>query len=209
MRINRLSPAVALLFLALGSSALETPSDGLADSTLAYGKTPSGASSEVHSKASPKGTLDAPVDGRDGKPHDGPWVETGAERDRKRTKVDGTESVSTTNKASDSSEKKGYEGAKIPHSNAGVMDDPDRVGPKEGTRGTEGGMTEKAKDNRLGKEKVPETPKEARPLPHSEQEKIPGKEGSSDSSDSKTGQKLLEVCNPVMFILANTNLRVM
>lgn len=196
MRINRLSPAIALLFLALGSSAVQSSSDGLADSTLPYGKTPSGASSEVRSKASPKGTLDAPVDGRDGKPHNGPWVETGAERDRKRTKADSTEySTTTTNKASDSGEKLGYEGKQIPHSNAGVMDDPDRVGPKEGTRGTEGGMSEKTKDNQLLREKVPETPKEARPLPHSEQEKIPG---TAESSDSKTGQKLLEVCNPAL-----------
>lgn len=203
MRINRLSPVVALLFLAFGSSAIDTStsSDSLADSsTLAYGKTPSGASSEVRSKASPKGTLDAPVDGKDGKPHDGPWVETGAERDRKRTKVDGAESSTTNdaNKVSGGSEKLGYGGQHIPHSNEGVMDDPDRVGPKEGTRGTEGGMTEKAKDNRLAKEKVPETPKEARPLPHSEQEKMPSRGGASDSSDSKTSQKVPVVCNPVL-----------
>lgn len=32
------------------------------------------------------GTKDAPVDGKDGRPHQGPFVETSAERDRKRLK---------------------------------------------------------------------------------------------------------------------------
>ena len=52
----------------------------------------------------------------------------------------------------------------LPLSNDGVTDDPNRVSPKEGTRGTEGGVSEKSKDNgKLPTEKVPETPKEAPP----------------------------------------------
>jgi hypothetical protein len=35
-------------------------------------------------------------------------------------------------------------------SNGGVMDDPHRAGPKEGTRGTEGGVSEKGKEGKLG-----------------------------------------------------------
>ncbi len=34
----------------------------------------------------PVGTKDAPIDGKDGKPHAGPFVETEAERDRKKAK---------------------------------------------------------------------------------------------------------------------------
>jgi hypothetical protein len=53
------------------------------------------------------------------------------------------------------------------------MDDPDRAGPKAGTRGTEGGVSEKGKDSQFNAEKVPGSPKEAPPLPHSEKQKQP------------------------------------
>lgn len=84
-----------------------------------------------------------------------------------------------------------------PHSNDGVMDDPNRSGPKEGTRGTEGGVSEKQKENRLSGEKVPGGPKEAPPLPHSEQQKLPtidystGKDTKGSESAANLG--VLEV----------------
>ena len=62
------------------------------------------------------------------------------------------------------------------------MDDPHRAGPKEGTRGTEGGVSEKGKEGQLTSEKVPGGPKEAPPLPHSETKKL-----GSDSDDTATG----------------------
>ena len=57
------------------------------------------------------------------------------------------------------------------------MDDPNRVGPKEGTRGTEGGISEKSREKQENldaqlSENKPEEPKAAPPLPHSEQEKL-------------------------------------
>lgn len=120
-----------------------------------------------------KGSLDVPVDRMDGKPHAGPWVETTADRDRKTKSNDGTGagSAKDTFKAS-SGNRPGIEAeAAIPNSNGGVMDDPSRPGPKEGTRGTEGGVSEKEKVNQAKSEKVPGSPKEALPLPHSEKQK--------------------------------------
>ena len=134
------------------------------------------------------GTKDAPVDGKDGRPHLGPFVETGAERDRKKAKENSgetdlkkpvPEAVSTG------------DGAKIPETNDGVLDDPHMTGPKEGTRGTEGGISEKNKDRKATKsdgaksEKKPDPPKEVPPLPHSEQESLDPKAAKEDGKKSK------------------------
>lgn len=130
-----------------------------------------------------KGAPDVPVDGKDGRPHAGPWVETNADRDRKIIKGS-TESDSSANHDSQipSSQHLSTEERKvIPHSNSGVMDDPYRTGPKEGTRGTEGGVSEKGKEGQFTSEKVPGGPKEAPPLPHSETKKL------SDSDDTRIG----------------------
>ncbi|KAJ5918279.1 hypothetical protein N7454_010654 [Penicillium verhagenii] len=128
------------------------------------------------------GSPDIPVDGKDGRPHAGPWVETGAERDRKSSKSgDDIDLVSTKfdTKIPSSGHLSTEEGTMIPHSNGGVMDDPHRTGPQEGTRGTEGGISEKGKDNLYNAAKTPDSPKEALPLPHSEKQKLP-----SDSEDA-------------------------
>lgn len=137
------------------------------------------------------GTKGAPLDGKDGRPHQGPFVETNAERDRKKAKESGDEEIGSSSKKPGSKEEvKGassVDGPKMPETNDGVMDDPNRLGPKEGTRGTEGGISEK---NRMGKtqegttglvksEKKPDPPKEVPPLPHSEQEKL----GKTDAKD--------------------------
>lgn len=194
MRVSRLSTAAAFLLLAIGSAAVDSvSSDGVGGNNYGDALEPPPRAADLStaqkgSKATPKGTLDAPVDGRDGKPHDGPWVETEADRDRKKEMADG-KSTADTNQAKG---RVGEDGKYIPHSNEGVMDDPSRLGPKEGTRGTEGGMTEKTKDTEQFKEKIPETPKGARPLPPSEQEKIPGYEKTYDATDKKTGENVLE-----------------
>ena len=71
------------------------------------------------------------------------------------------------------------DGQKIPDVNDGVMNDPERQLPKDGTTGTEGGVSQKDKDRKAQEgqtgerlEKKPDPPKEAPPLPHSEQELI-------------------------------------
>jgi len=140
------------------------------------------------------GTKDAPVDGKDGRPHLGPFVETSAERDRKKAKGSGEDEK--TKKPVPSSIAGGAsseDGWKMPETNDGVMDDPNRSGPKEGTRGTEGGISEKSKDRKESSlegtkvEKKPDPPKEVPPLPHSEQEKLGEKTTKDDAEKSKDG----------------------
>ncbi|KAK6580683.1 hypothetical protein PZA11_006919 [Diplocarpon coronariae] len=117
------------------------------------------------------GTKDAPVDGKDGKPHAGPWVGT----EKSKASAEEEKALGKGGK----SEVIIVDGEKIPQSNDGVMDDPSRQLPKQGTTGTEGGVSErnkaqKAKEGQTGErvEKMPESPKEAPPLPHSEQVKM-------------------------------------
>lgn len=151
------------------------------------------------------GTKDAPVDGKDGKPHAGPWV--GTEKDSKKpdsdkpaTKKEDAELVLDAKKdPKQESTQVGPGGTKIPLSNDGVMDDHNRAVPKTGTTGTEGGVSEKdkarkAQEGQTGEkvEKTPDSPKTAPPLPHSEQTKVEKvkekeKEKEKDKSKSKDG----------------------
>ena len=138
------------------------------------------------------GTKDAPVDGKDGRPHAGPFVETNAERDRKKAKDKGDDDLPSAGRKP--GPKDTYDSF-MPSSNDGVMDDPNRAEPKEGTRGTEGGVSEKNREDRLdsmsGKQvaKTPSEPKEAPPLPHSEQEKLSESQDKSGSKSSKQESK--------------------
>ena len=147
------------------------------------------------------GTKDAPVDGKDGRPHLGPFVETGAERDRKKAKENSGEA--DIKKPVPEGVPTG-DGSKIPETNDGVMDDPHRTGPKEGTRGTEGGISEKNKDRKATQfdgtksDKKPDPPKEVPPLPHSEQESLDpmaskddGKKIKETGTEDKDKQKEL------------------
>ncbi|KAL2065636.1 hypothetical protein VTL71DRAFT_3306 [Oculimacula yallundae] len=117
------------------------------------------------------GTKDAPVDGKDGKPHAGPFVGDKEIKKPADEKVPAKEVVKTELVTPD--------GQKIPQVNDGVMDDPNRLLPKLGTTGTEGGVSEKdkvrkAQEGQTGEkyENKPDSPKEAPPLPHSEQTKL-------------------------------------
>lgn len=142
----------------------------------------------VASSNAVKGSLDVPVDGKDGRPHAGPWVETSAERDRKSSK--GSDDIDlVTTKFDTKVPSAGHiteDGKMVPH-NGGVMDDPNRTGPKEGTRGMEGGVSEKGKENQYA-EKVPGSPKEALPLPHSETQKLSSDSDSASGSGSRAAE---------------------
>ncbi|KAH8661858.1 hypothetical protein BX600DRAFT_437295 [Xylariales sp. PMI_506] len=144
----------------------------------------SSAPAALDSRADSKydvGTKDAPVDGKDGKPHDGPFVDP-------KTKSDKSDSTNPEKKlaivedlATDSSAFQAHGKDVTDIRDDSVMDDPHRQPPKEGTTGTEGGVSEKdkarkAQEGMTGEklEKVPETPKEVPPLPHSEEKKISG-----------------------------------
>ncbi len=135
------------------------------------------------------GTKDAPVDGRDGKPHAGPFV--GSEKDPKKSKSTSEDAELVVVKDDYAVDMVTADGTKIPTVNDGVMDDPNRKLPKQGTTGTEGGVSEKDKarkahEGQTGEklEKKPDSPKEAPPLPHSEQAKIkPEKAKDLDDND--------------------------
>lgn len=140
------------------------------------------------------GTKDAPVDGLDGKPHAGPFVDSGASRKKPNTVEDIVTGDRSGAKQKDISFQ--YEGATekereahklmLMEAQGTVMDDPNREVPKEGTTGTEGGVSERdrlKKAQELGETAEytkPETPKEVPPLPESEQSRI---------SKEKTAQK--------------------
>lgn len=182
MKIQRLSPFVLFLLPALSTAFADlTPVPnrrGALDSDSIPPDFEDYAPIRSNPKVAPKGTQDAPVDGRDGRPHAGPWVETSAERDRKKT---GTVMPSEAPSNPKIAQHLGPDGNPIPYSNDGVMDDPNRTGPKEGTRGTEGGVSEKLKDSHSS-EKTPGAPKEAPPLPHSEKPKSSSQESTDESS---------------------------
>jgi hypothetical protein len=155
------------------------------------------------------GTKDAPVDGRDGKPHAGPFVGTekdAAKKDTKTTKSGSEKGEKVTGKE-EHPEIVTADGGKMPKSNDGVMDDPHRQLPKVGTTGTEGGVSEKdktrkAQEGQTGEklEKKPDSPKEAPPLPHSEETKIKSdktKVKDVDANDDGAGAGIgLEVNTP-------------
>lgn len=139
------------------------------------------------------GTKDAPVDGKDGKPHAGPFV--GSEKDQKpkpkTVPVDG-ELVTKPGKL-DTAELVTSDGTKIPQVNDGVMDDPNRQLPKQGTTGTEGGVSEKDKARKAHEgqtgskqEKTPDPPKEAPPHSLNDDGKKSGEKSDTESAKSKS-----------------------
>ncbi len=167
--------------------------------------------SAITSNSKPRvdvGTKNAPVDGKDGMPHEGPFVslsdkirKKGADAHANTNTVEDLDSdsrdlPSLKNRPADPTI---IDGKKIPDSNDGVMDDPHRKPPKQGTTGTEGGVSEKdkarkAKEGRTGEkaEMVPATPKEKPPMPHSEQEKMLGDKETKIEKDKTKSEKVID-----------------
>ncbi len=143
------------------------------------------------------GTKVAPVDGKDGLPHAGPWVGVAGDRE-KTTKTEESgkkKDAPTVHKPAP----RPLMETDIPKVNDGVMDDPNRETPKKGTTGTEGGVSKKdrerkAQEGQTGSttEKKPDPPKEARPLPHSEEQKIREKEGIKDDVTDGAAEPVLD-----------------
>ena len=139
-----------------------------------------------------RGTDDAPVDGLDGKPHAGPFVDTSPDKSK-------TLEAGANPKATPKTSREKWQAVKderfnleeIPDRVDGVMNDEYRVAPKPGTTGTEGGISEKEKERKAGSvtENKPQQPKEAPPLPHSEQEWIDEKAATKEkpASGGKAG----------------------
>ncbi|EHY58042.1 hypothetical protein ABEF92_003575 [Exophiala dermatitidis] len=145
------------------------------------------------------GTEHAPVDGKDGMPHEGPFVETTAERTRKKTHGSGLDDDDSAYQKTYSDQ---YSDTNIPQSNDAVMDDRLRSNPVEGTRGVEGGISEKSREGKIT-DKKPDPPKDARPIPHSEVEHL--KEADSSHGSEPKGAAVLEE-DPKKILAAPTDL---
>ncbi|KAK0609369.1 hypothetical protein B0T17DRAFT_501710 [Bombardia bombarda] len=173
---HRKSPLLLLLVPSLAATAVlastagsrQLDSDALA--TDAYQTSP--VADGTAAAAKKYGTKDAPVDGKDGKPHAGPFVDYDSKA--------GAEAVKDLPSLKDRpSDPTIMDGKKIPDYNDGVMDDKNRPEPKQGTTGTGGGVSEKDKERKMKESKTgekvgnkPQTPKEAPPLPHADEEKL-------------------------------------
>jgi hypothetical protein len=185
-------PSISSIFIA---AATETPRSNLINSKEQRdGKPDVGVvlNTKPTSKAD-VGTKDAPVDGRDGKPHAGPFVDTGDLKKPRPATEDGELITKKPVSSKDtSSETIIADGVQIPEVNDGVMNDPSRKPPKQGTTGTEGGVSEKdkarkAKEGQTGEkvEKKPDSPKEAPPLPVSEQDKMKDEKDAGKKNKNK------------------------
>lgn len=196
MRIRR--RRVPLLLLLLPTLAAAAPSDApkgkvgsvqqlAGDPAVAAPVILPDAPAAVSSSKPDVGTKDAPVDGLDGKPKLGPFVDTSSRSKQPQNVEDITV---TKKKPPKAPVEKPYDAAGatpeereqhklLMEAQESVMDDPNREAPKIGTTGTEGGVSEK---DRLRKEqetskqgpadvKRPETPKEAPALPENEETK--------------------------------------
>ncbi|KAL2020222.1 hypothetical protein VTK56DRAFT_8648 [Thermocarpiscus australiensis] len=175
---NRKSPLLLLLVPSLAVAA--ALADRQVDKSSVTNAYRSDSVSDGASSSKRVGTKDAPVDGKDGKPHAGPFVELERPTSESNKELPGLKGSSADTVIVD--------GKKIPQSNDGVMDDKNRSGPKKGPTGTEGGVSEKDKERRLKEQQTgervenkPQTPKEAPPLPHSDQEKILADSGDKHS----------------------------
>jgi Ca2+/H+ antiporter, TMEM165/GDT1 family len=187
---SRKSPLLLLLIPTLAATAAVTGDSKFDKDAVA--KTYSADAITDGSAALKKyGTKDAPVDGKDGKPHAGPFVEY--ERQASESKdfpVLKDRPVDPTI----------VDGKKIPETNDGVMDDKNRPEPKEGTTGTGGGVSEKdkqrkKKESQTGEkvENKPQTPKEVPPLAHAEEEKILREKEGKTTGKASEGASGLEV----------------
>jgi Ca2+/H+ antiporter, TMEM165/GDT1 family len=104
------------------------------------------------------GTKDAPVDGLDGKPHAGPFVDS---LDSSKKPTQHIEDLGSSGSAGSKGTFKDTFDTPI---DDGVMSKDKGSGPIKGPTGTEGGVSQKDKDRKEGKaptEKKPEQPKEA------------------------------------------------
>ncbi|KAJ1335855.1 Transmembrane protein PFT27 [Microdochium nivale] len=126
-----------------------------------------------------------PIDGKDGMPHNGPWVSTG--------RTDGPSDSDAADTYNPKGKPMTMDGVEIPQTNDGVMDDPARRPPKKGTTGMEGGVSEKeklrkAQEGKTGErvEKIPETPKEDPRLSGSKN-KAPADSDSAQTADEIAG----------------------
>jgi hypothetical protein len=145
--------------------------------------------------AGSKGTKDAPFDGQDGMPHLGPYINDDPSPTKKKPAV--VEELGPKKTIVGPAKPPAKED-KILDGDKSVMQDPDRKAAT-GNKGTEGGVSAKDKErlaheDKTGSklEKVPESPKEAPPLPH-DQKQLQGDALGAESSTRALGAVGLEV----------------
>ncbi|KAK4200292.1 hypothetical protein QBC40DRAFT_306839 [Triangularia verruculosa] len=180
---HKQSPLLLLLLQSLATTAVLAERQLGKDSVDTYNR----ADPIIDTPAAVKkyGTKGAPIDGKDGRPHAGPFVELDSTSESSELPVLKDRPTDPTI----------MDGKRIPESNDGVMDDKNRSEPKKGTTGLEGGVSEKDKERKLREqtgervENKPQAPKEAPPLPHADQEKIlaADAEGKDKTSDDVSG----------------------
>lgn len=194
MRIRRQRTPLLLLLipsLALATAIPDVPSQK--DARVAIPDN-SGAQSALESTTKSKievGTKNAPVDGKDGMPHEGPFITTDKDRKKGSDAPELSDSKSLPTLKDSSSESITIDGKKIPESNDGVMDDPNRQLPKQGTTGTEGGVSEKDKARKVKEgvtgekvENVPPTPNEVPLMPNESKGKTSDEKESTNKDDT-------------------------
>lgn len=204
MKPRRALPPLLLLFsvLTLPTVAREKALDTErlhAGSPEAKNRPPidTGKESSVSGSKSKTGTKGAPVDGLDGKPHNGPYVEVEESPEQKRKKA-ASESLQSTHDGLDAS---ASHASSDKSSDSSLDEDDDETTRDRSTSsgatghiGTEGGVSQKDKDRktqeRLGtsKGKTPDSPKEPIELPDTIEDRIDLKEktekgGNSQKSD--------------------------
>lgn len=187
-----LLPAVQVLSAQVLADARDPKAARVATSDIATA-TGTPAAAAPLTPSTNKGTKDAPVDGFDGKPHAGPYVDDKAVASKKGP--GGIEELRPGTRKPTTTEKEQLT-AKIEDDDS-VMNDPNRQSPK-GNTGTEGGVSAKDKERlahegKTGEkmEKVPESPKEAPEVPtsHGEQQHIKDKqEATKDKSKDADGE---------------------
>jgi hypothetical protein len=218
MRIRRARTPLLLLLLPTLAASLAVDTKARPGSVEHLAKdAASGPTDSLTASRHDIGTKDAPVDGLDGKPHAGPFVESSKKKPPQPSVEDiPPKGKSLSEEISDISREKDLkDGWVIPDREDSVMDDRGGEAPKKGPTGTEGGVSEKDKERKkeelvkggavVGKR--PDPPKEAPPLPASEEEKVlKGKDKTGTKKETETekqkGAAGLEVCirSPRVFV---------
>ncbi|KAF2828502.1 UPF0016-domain-containing protein [Ophiobolus disseminans] len=191
-------PALVLLLPALhvlATSIAKADSEPVARAVAAPPTYPdvSAAPNPSLAPTTAKGTKNAPYDGQDGMPHEGPYVKDEPVSNKKPAVVEDLgpkKTVAGPPRASST--------VAVLDGDKSVMQDPDRK-LATGNKGTEGGVSAKDKErlaheDKTGEklEKVPESPKEAPPLPHSEQKQLHGEVLDADPTTRVLGAVGLE-----------------
>lgn len=185
MRLRQRRTSTLLLLLpalrVLAASSAATPDEkALARAAVPAYAEVSGAPNPAiaPSKSGSKGTKDAPFDGIDGMPHEGPYIKDQPIQATPTKKAAAIVEDLGAKKTTIGPSKDPKKAEAVLDGDKSVMQDPDRK-LATGNKGTEGGVSAKDKErlaheDKTGEklEKVPESPKEAPLLPQGEQKKL-------------------------------------